>query len=90
MLFRSAALTPVVATVPVQAPTPAKTAEEKPAAKPAKKAGASAEPKLELVSTKVTDEPTVEVQKPKLGRKRIKKTVSDEPFVLEQVQTTAK
>ncbi|WP_277030506.1 Rne/Rng family ribonuclease [Turicimonas muris] len=81
---------PVEATVPVQAPTPAKTAEEKPAAKPAKKAKASEEPKLELVSTKVTDEPTVEVQKPKLGRKRIKKTVSDEPFVLEQVQTTAK
>lgn len=78
--------TPVLESIPTQV----ETAKEKPAAKPAEKAKSAEEPKLELVSTKATDGPTVEVQKPKLGRKRIKKTVSEEPFVLEQVQTTAK
>lgn len=68
-----------------------KAVEPQPAKQPKASKPVSEESKLELVSTKVTDdEPVIEVQKPKLGRKRVKKAVTEEPFVLEQVQTTAK
>ncbi len=90
-LDKSESPSPVPVVVPTVETAAAKAPARKPAAKTAKKAKAAEEPKLELVSTKAADdEPAPEAPKPKLGRKRIKKAVSDEPFVLEQVHTTAK
>ncbi len=51
------------------------------------KATRSEEPALELVSTKASDEPAYEAPKPKLGRKRVRKPVSEEAMVMEQIQT---